>query len=80
MRGRTRTIFITSCTSLGRAETERVKKGTPMNITIFRAAVGAIAALVTASAGAAPVVIDTQQKAAAAALTAHNSSSATTCP
>ena len=42
-----------------------------MNITIFRAAFGAIAALVTASAGAAPVVIDTQQKAAAAALTAH---------
>jgi hypothetical protein len=43
-----------------------------MNRTIFRAAVGAIAALVTASASAAPVVIDTQQKAAAAALTAHN--------
>lgn len=42
-----------------------------MNRTIFRAAAGAIAALVTASAGAAPVVIDTQQKAAAAALTAH---------
>jgi hypothetical protein len=43
-----------------------------MNRTIFRAAVGAIAALVTASASAAPVVIDTQQKAAAAAMTAHN--------
>ena len=43
-----------------------------MNIIIFRAAVGAIAALVTAHAGAAPVVIDTQQKAAAAALTAHS--------
>ena len=42
-----------------------------MNIIIFRAAIGAIAALVTAYAGAAPVVIDTQQKAAAAALTAH---------
>ena len=43
-----------------------------MNIIIFRAAVGAIAALVPAHAGAAPVVIDTQQKAAAAALTAHS--------
>lgn len=43
-----------------------------MNGTILRAAAGATALLVTASAGAAPVVIDTPQKAAAAALTAHN--------
>jgi hypothetical protein len=49
-----------------------IQKGTSMNRTIFRAAVGATALLVTATAGAAAVVIDTQQKAAAAALTTHS--------